>query len=90
MGAICPDETAVLLPVGGGAPAVADGVVRDGDVPLTFVPDSLLGDDPEAVKVGLRRAYAALLELPFDHLLPAHGAPWIGGAKQALREFTGA
>jgi hypothetical protein len=89
VGAICPDETAVWLPVEGGALAVADGVVRDGDGPLSFVPDFLLGDDPEAVKAALRRAYASLLELPFEHLLPAHGAPWIGGAREALREFTG-
>jgi hypothetical protein len=88
VGAICPDETALLLPVEGGALAVADGVVRDGDGPLTFVPDFLLGDDPEGVKRGLRRAYARLCdEIAFDHLLPAHGTPWVGGAREALRAF---
>lgn len=90
VGALCPDETALLLPVAEGALAVADGVVRDGDGPLAFVPDPLLGDEPEAVKRGLREAYRALLALPFDHLLLAHGAPWIGGAKQALRRFVDA
>jgi hypothetical protein len=68
--------------------AVADGVVRDVDGPLTFVPDPLLGDDPEEIKRGLKAAYACLLALEFDHLLLAHGLPWIGGAREALREFV--
>lgn len=88
VGALCPDETAFLLPVAEGALAVADGVVRDGDGPLVFVPDALLGDDPDAVKRGLRDAYRRLLELDFDHLLLAHGDPWIGGAREALRRFV--
>ena len=87
VGAICPDETALRLPVAEGALALADGVVRDGDGPLVFVPDSLMGDEPEKVKQGLKAAYARLLLLDFDHLLLAHGHPWIGGGKQALRQF---
>lgn len=91
VGAICPDETALRLPVAEGALAVADGVVRDGDGPLAFVPDFLLGDDPEAVKRGLARAWVRLCdEVAFDHLLPAHGHPWIGGARAALRAFAAA
>lgn len=88
VGVLCPDETAFVLPVAEGALAVADGVVRDGDGPLTFVPDPLLGDDPEAVKAGLRQAYRRLLGLPFDHLLTAHGHPWVGGARAALERFV--
>lgn len=88
VGVLCPDETALLIPGAEPALAVADGVVRDGDGPLTFVPDFLLGDDPAAVKQGLKQAYGRLLALDFDHLLVAHGLPWIGGAKAALREFT--
>ncbi len=87
VGVLCPDETALRLPVEGGALAVADGVVRDEDGPLTFVPDSLIGKEPEKVKRGLKAAYARLLALSFDHVLLAHGQPWIGGAKQALRRF---
>lgn len=91
VGVICPDETALLVPVAGGALAVADGVVRDGDGPLAFVPDFLLGDDPDAVKGGLAHAYDRLCdEVAFDHLLPAHGHPWIGGARDALRAFADA
>ena len=87
VGVLCPDETALRLPVEGGALAVADGVVRDEDGPLTFVPDSLIGKEPEKVKRGLKAAYARLLALSFDHVLLAHGQPWVGGAKQALRRF---
>ena len=87
VGAICPDETALRIPVADGALAVADGVVRDDEGAMIFVPDELLGDEPEAVKRGLQDAYAKLLELSFDSLLFAHGLPWIGGAKQALRRF---
>jgi len=89
VGVLCPDETAFLVPGGARALAVADGVVRDGDGPLVFVPDPLLGDDPEAVKRGLRAAYRRLLALDFDHLLLAHGNPWIGAARQALAGFVG-
>ena len=52
-----------------------------------FVPDSLIGKEPEKVKRGLKAAYARLLALSFDHVLLAHGQPWVGGAKQALRRF---
>jgi len=89
VGVLCPDETAFRIPGAEPALAVADGVVRDAEGPLAFVPDPLLGDDPEAVKRGLRRAYRRLLALDFDHLLLAHGNPWLGGARQALARFVG-
>jgi hypothetical protein len=89
VGVLCPDETAFRIPGIEPALAVADGVVRDGDGPLVFVPDSLLSDDdPEAVKRGLKAAYRRLLRLDFDHLLLAHGNPWLHGAKAALAEFV--
>lgn len=87
--AICPEETALHLAIGPGALAVADGVIRDGDGRLAFVPDVLLGDDPERVKRGLADAYRGLAEtLAFDVLLLAHGDPWVGGAREALRDFA--
>lgn len=85
--AISPDETALHIPRHR-ALACADGVVRMGEgAPLGFVPDSLM-DEPEQTKRGLRDAYGRLLELDFDLLLLAHGAPVVGGAKEALRTFT--
>ncbi|HEX5146330.1 MAG TPA: hypothetical protein VFV85_04850 [Conexibacter sp.] len=89
--AICPEETALHLTDGRGpgALAVADGVIRDDDGALAFVPDFLLGDDPERVKRGLAEAYLRLAgELEFDVLLMGHGDPWVGGAREALRAFA--
>ena len=68
--------------------AFADGLVRDGDSPLSFVPDQFMGDDPEGVKRGLKEAFRRLLDCDFDHLLFAHGNPWIGGGKEVLRQFV--
>jgi hypothetical protein len=66
---------------------IADGVVRhDGE--MRFVSDGLLGDDPEAVKAGLRSAYTRLLDRDFDNLLFAHGEPLVGGGKEALSRFV--
>jgi hypothetical protein len=87
--AICPDETAFEIPAAR-AVAVADGVIHfDSPDLLGFVPDFLLGDDPEGVKRGLTESYWRLLELDFDHLLLAHGAPIVGDGKERLREFVG-
>jgi hypothetical protein len=87
VGVLSADETAIHFP-GLRAIAVADGVIRDGDGPLTFVPDELIGDDPEPVKAGLREAFGRLAELAPDHLLLAHGPPVIGGATEALQAFA--
>jgi hypothetical protein len=92
VGALCPDETALRIPIAEGVLAVADGVVRNGRGPLSFVPDFLIADTPEEVervKRELRSAYTRLLDLEWNHLLCAHGHPWIDGAKQALRAFVG-
>jgi hypothetical protein len=85
--AICPDETALHIPLHR-ALACADGVVRwrSGDE-LQFVPDYLM-DDPGRTKQGLRDAYRRLLELDFDLLLLAHGEPVVGAARDALRGFV--
>jgi hypothetical protein len=85
--AICPDETALHIPAHR-ALACADGVVRGSGVDgLTFVPDGLM-DDPPETKQGLRDSYRRLLELDFDRLLLAHGAPVTTDAKAALRTFV--
>lgn len=83
-----PDETALHVE-DQGLLIIADSVMRDDEENLSFVPDQYLGEDAEEEKARLRRSVATLLELDFDNLLFAHGPPWIGGAKQALREFVG-
>jgi len=86
IGSLCPDEYALHIAHGAGAISFADGLIRYGDT-LGFVPDFLLGDDPEAIKAGLTDAFRRLLERDFDDLLFAHGDPLIGGGRAALREF---
>jgi hypothetical protein len=47
-------------------------------------------DEPAATKEGLRAAYRRLAdELEFDHLLLAHGDPFVGDGRDALRAFAG-
>ena len=87
VGAICADETALFVPARR-ALAVADGAVRweDGG-PLAFVPNNLM-DEPEQTKEGLREAYRRLGQLDFDHLLLAHGDPFIGDGRGVLAAFA--
>ncbi len=87
IGKIADDEGALHIDVGAGAIAFADGLIRYGGA-LGFVPDELIGGDPNSVKQGLKDAFRGLLTRDFDHLLFAHGDPLIGGGKAALREFT--
>jgi len=86
VGVICPDETALHIP-SHRALAVADGVVRWGGEELAFVPDSLM-DDPRQTKQGLLDAYRTLLDLDFELLLLAHGAPSTADARRELRAFV--
>lgn len=90
VGVLCPDESAIHFAAGPGALAVADGVIRShDDGELTFVSDSLLGDEPERIRQGLAAAYRRLCdELEFDVLLMAHGAPVTSGGREALRAFA--
>lgn len=90
VGAICPEETALHIALGEGALAIADGLVNWPDRGIAFVPDFLLGDDPEIVKAGLREAYGRLLDFEFGALLFAHGNPITRDGKAALREFLSA
>jgi len=87
VGVLCPEETALYLPFYGGALALGDSIVRDDRGRLAFVPDYLMGDDPEAVKAGLREVFRKHLDRDFDNLLLAHGKPVIGNAKDELRAF---
>ena len=86
IGVLSPDEGALLIEHGVGALAVGDTLTRSGDG-LAFMSDDLLGDDPEAVRDGLRARFEALLERDFDALLLAHGDPVPSDAKATLRDF---
>jgi hypothetical protein len=91
IGAICPDDTALYLPVAD-AVVLADGVVRGGEYgtegPLGFVPDTLM-DDPPTTKRALLGACARLLEEhDFNHLLLAHGGPVIGDGRALLADLV--
>jgi len=91
VGVLCPEETALYLAGGAGALAFADCVIRGRHGELGFVPDFLLGDDPDAVKHGLRERFRALAEeVKFDALLLAHGDPVSTGGRTALRTFADA
>lgn len=89
VGSLCPEECALHVPVGKGVLALGDAVVRF-DAELGFVPDFLMGDDPEAVKAGIRSALQRLLgsDLRFDTLVLAHGEPLVGGGREALEDFA--
>ncbi|MEX0993310.1 MAG: hypothetical protein WDZ37_04860 [Solirubrobacterales bacterium] len=85
--AISPDETAFHLPKHK-ALLCADGVINFGpDAPLGFVPDQYM-DDPPGTKRKLIESYRGLLDLDFEHLLLAHGAPVIGDGKRRLEQFV--
>jgi hypothetical protein len=85
VGVLCPEETAVEID---GALLFADAVISpQGE--LAFVPDFLLGDDPEAIRAGLCAAFSRLAaEVDFDTLLMAHGAPVRTGGRERLRAFA--
>jgi hypothetical protein len=87
IGVLSQDEGAFHIALGDGAIAFADGLISHGNE-IGFVPDELMGDDPESVKQGLTEAFRGLLDLDFDHLLFAHGDPLTGGGKAVLREFV--
>lgn len=87
IGVLCPEETALHIPISGGIMAIGDAIIRSHRGRLAFVPDFLMGDDPEAVKEGLRKVFQRHLRRKFDHLLFAHGSPVIGGGKDMLRKF---
>ena len=86
MDAICPEDTALRIDAGDGALLFADTLIHYGEI--GFVPDNLIGENPEDVKRAALQRASALLDQPFDHLLFAHGAPLIEGGKEALRAFV--
>ena len=87
MDAICPEDTVLQIDADGGVLLFADSLINYGEV--GFVPDYLIGDEPEGVKERIRERATALAELDFTHLLFAHGAPLLGRGREALAEVAG-
>jgi hypothetical protein len=93
LGALAPDETvfhiAGTAPDSPGCLLFGDSLIRH-DGQLAYVPDTLMGDDPAAVKRGLSEGLQRILNYaePFDALLFAHGAPLRSGGREALAEFV--
>jgi len=75
-------QHSLLLPRDGGVLFTADLFVRSRNGPLEFVPAEYMHDADEA-----RRSAERILSLDFDTLCSAHGAPLVGGAKQALSDL---
>jgi hypothetical protein len=87
VGVLCPEETVFHLPLAEGVLAIGDALVRwDGEI--GFVPDFLLGDDPPAIRAGIRNRFLEICkQFDFDHLLFAHGDPLVGEGKATLKRF---
>lgn len=83
-----PDETALFVPVAGGALTFADILIRESNGPLGFAPDRWYGEDPEPTKMRVIEAARALLERDFRHLLLTHGDPIVVDGKTALEAFV--
>lgn len=89
VGVLTPEETALHIAAGGGAIALADAITRGRHGDFGFFSDELLGEDPQAVRDGLRAALRQLAtDEQFDTLLLAHGDPVRTGAAAALRAFA--
>ena len=88
VGVICPDEVACTSRSGRVRSPWPTASAPPLDGSLGFFSDGLLGDDPEAIKAGLRAAYRRLAEVvAFDVLLFAHGDPIPSGGREALAAF---
>jgi hypothetical protein len=85
---ISPDDVTLAISHGGGVYVFGDGLVHFGGQ-LAFVPDGYM-DEPPKTKERLTNAYRGLLErdFGFEHLLFAHGEPFVGGARAALSDFV--
>jgi hypothetical protein len=91
VGVLTPEETALHIEAGEGALTLADAAVRGRHGELAFVPDFLLGDDPRAIRDGLRAAFRRICdEHEFASLLLAHGEPIARSGRSALRTFADA
>jgi hypothetical protein len=77
-------QHSLLLPGEPGVLFTPDLFVHAPGGPLELVPAEYMHDPEQA-----RQTAERLTDLDFDVLCTAHGAPLVGGAKQALRELLG-
>jgi hypothetical protein len=87
LASITPEETTLLLDIGPGALSFADGLTRGERGALAFMPDELLGEEPERVRHGLIDRLNRMLDEDFDVLLFAHAEPVRSGGHDILRAF---
>lgn len=87
LAAICAEESTLFIEVAGGALSFGDGLTRNRDGALAFMPDSLLGKDPAAVRAGLASNLRRMFDEDFDALLFAHAEPIAAGGRELLSEF---
>lgn len=88
LGSICAEETTLSLDAHNGALAFGDGLTRDAQGSLTFMPDAYLGEDPSGVRHGLLRNLRRMFEEEdFDALFFAHSPPVLSDARTLLTEF---
>jgi hypothetical protein len=91
VGALTPEDTAFHIATGPGVLLFADALIRDDGGELSYVPDGLMGDDPEGVRGGLTAALRRLVAREdFDALLFAHGEPVAHGGHERLAAFVAA
>jgi hypothetical protein len=89
LGSICAEETTLLLDVQEGVLSFGDGLTREQDGSLAFMPDALLGDDPQRVRAGLLKNLRRMLEEEdFDTLLFAHSEPVLSDGRNLLSDFV--
>jgi hypothetical protein len=87
LGSICPEETTLLLDADEGVLCFGDGVTRDEDGTLAFMPDALLGEHPEQVRAGLSRNLRRMFDEDFNALLFAHAEAVLDGGRAMLSDF---
>jgi hypothetical protein len=72
----------------GGILFLGDSVVRWGK-DLGFVPEEHIGDDPPAIKKGIKGSLGRILdEQEFLHVCLAHGEPILDDGAKRLRAFV--
>jgi hypothetical protein len=87
LGSICAEETTFLIGVADGVLCLGDGVTRERDGSLAFMPNELLGDDADGVRAGLARNLRRVFEEDFDALLFAHAEPVLSGGRALLSDL---